>query len=86
MKTRIPQAVAGLELRAHVTLGKATVPLKEIFRLTVGSVIELGQLVTEPAELVVNGTVVARGQIVVMNGNYGLKVATKTAQKSGAVV
>lgn len=70
----LPQSVASLPLPAHVTLGRTTVPLKEVCQLAVGSLIEFGQSASQPADLVVNGKILARGQLVVVQGNYGLKV------------
>jgi len=66
-----------MPLRLHVTLGRTTLPLKDIFKMTVGSTVDLGKLVTEPAEVVVNGRVLARGQLMVLDGNYALKVVEK---------
>jgi flagellar motor switch protein FliN/FliY len=70
----LPQSVASMPLPAHVSLGGTTLPLKEVCQLAVGSLIDLGQAVSQPADLVVNGKVLARGQLVVVEGNYGLKV------------
>jgi flagellar motor switch protein FliN len=80
----LPEAVTSMQLNVHVTLGRTTMPLKDIFKLTVGSVIELGQPASAPADFVVNGKVIARGQIVVLNGQYGLKVlSTLSHDKPG---
>ena len=57
--------------------------LKDVFKITVGSVIELGQAVNEPAELVANGKVAARGQLVLYKGHYGLKVVAKVTNAKG---
>jgi len=66
-----------LPLRLHITLGRTTMLLKDVFKLTVGSTVELQRLVTEPAEMVVNGRVFARGQLMVLDGHYALKVLEK---------
>jgi flagellar motor switch protein FliN len=73
----LPQSVAALSLRFHITLGRTTLPLKDLFKVTAGSTVELGKLLTEPAEAVVNGKVLARGQLMVLDGNYALKVLEK---------
>jgi flagellar motor switch protein FliN/FliY len=62
------------DLRVRFVLGRTVLPIREIFKLTVGSVIKLDQSARDPADVVVGGRVVARGQIVVLNGNYGLKI------------
>jgi flagellar motor switch protein FliN/FliY len=48
--------------------------MRDVFRLNVGSVIMLDQSALDPAYLVIGGRVLARGQVVVVNGNYGLKI------------
>lgn len=70
----LPHSVASMPLPAHVILGRTTLPLKEVCQLAVGSVIEFGQPASQPADLIVNGKVLARGQLVDLQGNYGLKV------------
>ena len=80
----LPESVADMPLNVHVTLGRTSVLLKDIFKMTIGSIIELRQPADEPAILVANGRVTARGRLVVARGNYGLKVVTKVSNdKSG---
>jgi len=67
-------SVPRLDLRVVFRLGRTTLPLREIFKLNVGSVIELDHSAIDPAEMVIHGRVVARGQVVVVNGYYGLKI------------
>jgi flagellar motor switch protein FliN/FliY len=71
---RPADSIPRLDLRVVFMLGSTTLPLREIFKLNIGSVIELNHPAIEPAELVIHGRVVARGQVVVVNGNYGLKI------------
>lgn len=80
----LPESVADMPLNVHVTLGQTRLLLKDIFKMTVGSIIELGQPGDELAYLVANGKVTARGRLVIMKGQYGLKVVSKVANdKSG---
>jgi flagellar motor switch protein FliN len=80
----LPESVADMPLNVHVTLGRTTMLLKDVFKMTVGSVIELGQAANEPADLVANGKVTARGQLVIFRGYYGLKIVSKvTHGKTG---
>ena len=67
-------SIPKLNLRVRFTLGRTTLPLREVFKLGTGSVIDLALPENEPANMVVHGRVVARGQVVVINGNYGLKI------------
>ena len=54
---------------AHVTLG-------ELVKLTPGSLLELDRETHEPADILVNGKVVARGEIVTINDSYGVRVTS----------
>ncbi len=63
-----------VELEATIRFGEREMLLREIFGLTPGAVVELNQMVNEPAELLVAGRRVARGEVVVVDGNFGLRV------------
>lgn len=77
-------ALAGIVLPVEVILGKVTMQLSDVLKLTVGSMLDLEHHVAEPIELVVNGQVVAWGQMVVCAGNYGLKVTAKAKAREAA--
>ena len=80
----LPESVADMPLNVHVSLGHARLLLRDVFKMTVGSVIELEQPGDELASLVANGKVTACGRLVTMKGQYGLKVVSKVANdKSG---
>jgi flagellar motor switch protein FliN/FliY len=80
----LPESVADMPLNVHVSLGQARLLLKDIFKMTVGSIIELGQSGDELPSLIANGKVTARGRLVIMKGQYGLRVVSKVANdKSG---
>jgi flagellar motor switch protein FliN/FliY len=63
-----------IELEATLRFGEREMLLREILSLNSGSVIELDRRVTEPVELLVRGKVVAKGDVVVLDGNYALRV------------
>ncbi len=63
-----------IPVSVSVELGRAQISLKEVFELTEGSIIELERLVGEPLDLVVNGQVVAKGEVVAIDSSYGLRV------------
>lgn len=63
-----------VELDATLRFGQRSMPLKDILALGPGAVVELEQQVRDPAELLVGGKVVARGNVVVVDGNYGLQI------------
>ncbi len=64
-----------MELPVSVSFGKTQLPLHEVLKLAAGSVIELDRSVNDPVALVVNNTVVALGEVVVIEGNYGLRIS-----------
>ena len=67
-------ALAGMELPLVVVLGRAVFRIKDLLRLTAGSMIELDRREGEMADLVVRGVVVAQGEIVSISGAYGIRI------------
>jgi flagellar motor switch protein FliN len=63
-----------VELEATIRFGQREMLLREVFGLMPGAVVELNQLINEPAELLVAGRLIARGEVVVVDGNFGLRV------------
>lgn len=61
-------------LKVTVVLGRTKRPIKEILNLTPGAIVELNSLVDEPVEILVNGTLVAKGEVVVVNENFGVRI------------
>jgi flagellar motor switch protein FliN/FliY len=79
------QLVMGVELNVTLRFGQRQLALREVLELTSGSVIELDRQVEEPVELLLEGKVIARGEAVVIDGNYGLRV-TEVPQPISAQV
>lgn len=65
-------------LDASLRFGQREMLLRDILELRPGSVIELNRNVQEPAELLVGGRVIARGDVVIVDGNYGLRITDIT--------
>ena len=63
-----------VELPVRVSFGKAQLLLRDVIKLTTGSIVELNRAVTEPVEVLVNNCVIARGEVVVVDGNYGVRI------------
>jgi flagellar motor switch protein FliN/FliY len=63
-----------VELPVSVSFGRARVPLKDVLKLTSGSIVELNRSVSDPVEVIVNNCVIARGEVVVVDGNYGIRI------------
>jgi flagellar motor switch protein FliN/FliY len=66
--------VMDVELNVSLRFGQRQLPLREILELTSGSVVELDRMVDEPVELLLDGKLIARGEAVIVDGNYGLRV------------
>lgn len=63
-----------VELPVCVSFGHAQVPLKDVLKLTTGSIVELDRAIVEPVDVVVNNRVIARGEVVVVEGNFGVRI------------
>jgi flagellar motor switch protein FliN/FliY len=63
-----------VELPVSVSFGRAHLPVKEVLKLTSGSIVELNRGIAEPVEVIVNNCVIARGEVVVVEGNYGVRI------------
>ena len=63
-----------IELEATLRFGERQMLLNEILDLNSGSVVELDRRLKDPVELLVRGKVVAKGDLVVVDGNYALRV------------
>ena len=66
--------VMDVELSVSLRFGQRQLPLHEVLELGSGSVIELDRQVDDPVELLLDGKVIARGEAVIVDGNYGLRV------------
>lgn len=63
-----------IELEASLRFGCREMPLGEILELGPGDVVQLDRHVSDPVDLVVGDKIVARGEVVLVNGNFGLRV------------
>lgn len=66
--------ILDIPLKVSVELGRAKVIIKDLLQLGQGSVLELDKLAGEPLEVLVNGKLVARGEVVVVNEKFGIRL------------
>jgi flagellar motor switch protein FliN/FliY len=66
--------VMDVGLAVTLRFGSRNLLLREVLELAPGAVVELSQQVHDPAELLLDGRVIARGEVVIVDGNYGLRV------------
>lgn len=57
-----------------IEVGRAVIKIRDLMRLTQGSVVELDRIAGEPLDLLVNNTVVAQGEVVLVNDRYGIRL------------
>lgn len=68
------QLLLDVSMQVTVELGRAQVTVARLLELTPGSVIELDRLAGEPLDVVVNGKLIARGEVVVVDENFGVRI------------
>jgi flagellar motor switch protein FliN len=73
----------GVDLNLTLRFGQRVLPLREILDLNAGSVIELDREVQEPADLLLGDRIIARGEVVIVDGNYGLRITEVTDVPQG---
>ena len=66
--------ILDVPIEISVILGRTKKTIKDVLELTNGSLIELDKLVEEPVEILVNGKMVAQGEVVVVNENFGVRL------------
>ncbi len=74
-----------VQLELSVELGRAALSVKDVLGMGPGSVIELDKLGGEPVDILVNGKMIGRGEVVVVDENFGVRV-TEIVSKGGASV
>ena len=66
--------ILDIPLKVTVELGRASVVIKDLLQLGQGSVLELNKLAGEALEILVNGKLVAKGEVVVVNEKFGIRL------------
>lgn len=73
-KDRNLDLILDIPLKVTVELGRTKMPVSDLLNLTQGSVIELAKLAGEPMEVLVNDKLIARGEAVVVNEKFGVRL------------
>lgn len=63
-----------VDLRVSISFGRTQLAMKDVLKLTTGSIVELNRGVNDPVEVLVNQCLIARGEVVVVEGNYGVRI------------
>ena len=79
--------VHDVPLRLSVEIGQNSMTVRDILALNVGSVVEFTKVVGEPMDITVSGRLMARGEIVVVNERYGVRISEVTRpDEAGTIV
>ncbi len=71
--------LADIPLRLSVEVGSTSLRLSELLDLSEGSVVELDRQASELLDILVNGTLIAKGEVVTINGRFGIRVVDVVA-------
>jgi flagellar motor switch protein FliN len=63
-----------VEMPVSVSFGTTRLQLKDVAKLTAGSVVELNRTLSDPIEIIVNNCSIARGEVVIVDGNFGVRI------------
>jgi flagellar motor switch protein FliN/FliY len=63
-----------IKVDVAIELGRTKISLKKLYELKSGAIVEMGRLVGEPLDLVINDQVIARGEVVAVDNNYGIRI------------
>lgn len=66
--------VLDIPVQLSVELGRSRVPIKQVLQLKPGSIVELDSVAGEPVDVLVNGYLIAQGEVVVVNGKFGIRL------------
>ncbi len=66
--------ILDIPVQLTVELGRTRIPIKHILQLAQGSVVELDALAGEPMDVLVNGYLIAQGEVVVVNDKFGIRL------------
>ena len=68
------EVLQNITVTMSIEVGRAQIKIRDLMRLTQGSVVELDRIAGEPLDLLINNTVVAQGEIVLVNDRYGVRL------------
>lgn len=66
--------ILDIPVSLSLEVGRTNLPIRNLLQLTQGSVVELDRLAGEPLDVMVNGTLIAHGEVVVVNEKYGIRL------------
>jgi flagellar motor switch protein FliN/FliY len=73
--------IMDVKLPVRVRIGQKKMLLKDVLNMDIGSVIELNQLANDPLDILVDNHVIAQGEVVIVDGNFGVQITTIGTKK-----
>ncbi len=73
-------------MRVTVELGRTRMPLSQILELQHGSVVELDRLAGDPVDIFVNDCMIARGEVVIVDDKFGVRITEMVSSRNGRAV
>lgn len=74
--------VLGVKVKLSVRLGSCEMPMKNVLELASGMVMQLDQRVNEPVSLFINDKLIAKGEVVVVEENFGIKITQLVGEEA----
>jgi len=68
------EAILDVPVTISMEIGRTQIPIRNLMQLNQGSVVELDRLAGEPMDVLVNGTLIAQGEVVVVNDKFGIRL------------
>lgn len=75
--------LAGVSVRLSVEVGSAALKLSELLSLGKGNVVELDRQTTDPLDIFANGTLIAKGEVVNVDGSFGIRIIEVVSNDRG---
>jgi len=73
--------IMDVKLPVRVRIGKKKMLLKDVLNMDIGSVIELNQLANDPLDILVDNHIIAQGEVVIVDGNFGVQITTIASKR-----
>ena len=81
MEMKNMEMLLDVRLQVKVRIGQKKMLLKDVIAMDIGSVVELNQLANDPLEVLVDDKVIAKGEVVIVDGNFGIQITEITPKK-----
>ena len=81
-KSKTFNLIMDVELELSAILGETDIPLQKVLDITKGTIIELDNKTAQPIKLLANGCEIAKGEVVIIEDNFGLRITNISQQKA----